>query len=357
MVASACASGSTSNEVATNERAVAPETSNATADAGDDDSTASANDDASPGTASSGSAVDQGGTPMSASSPIGAFFDGGFDEAIAEYRIRVNETIVVCMAAQGFEFAVNEDGGTNDVEERQNELTVREWTSEYGFGISTSFDSVARNRSSDPNTAIFLSMSPSEREIWAETLSGGDIGDATSGDFGSRPLEEQGCIGQALIETGGQDALKGLSEFGDVYEEGEAALFDGREMIQALDAWARCMSESGFPNYAKLNDPEDAISEEFGIVTAPLTAALDEISDEEAQALISGESFDIESLPDLDVAALREVQAKEISLALADLDCYEAEVQTIYEPLRDDYENGLLTEYAAEFDALKNIGS
>ena len=200
-------------------------------------------------------------------------------------------------------------------------------------------------------------MSPSEREIWAETLSGGDIGDALGGNFGSRPLEDQGCIGQALIETGGQDALQGLSEFGDVFEEGEAALFDGREMIQAVDAWARCMSESGFPSYAKLDDPEETISEEFGVVTAPLSAALDEISDEEAQALISGESFDIESLPNLDVAALREVQAKEISIALADLDCYEAEVQAIYEPLRDDYENGLLTEFAAEFDALKNIGS
>ena len=88
-----------------------------------------------------------------------------------------------------------------------------------------------------------------------------------------------------------------------------------------------------------------------------MSAALGNLSDEEGQALIAGESLDLEDLPDLDVQALRDVQVDERALALADLDCYEAEVQEIFEPLRDVFEKGLLVEYAAEFGALKNIGS
>ena len=293
---------------------------------------------------------------MAASSPIGEFFDGGFDDALVEYTVRVEESILVCMAAQGFEFAVSDDGRTNEIEERQNELTTREWTSEYGFGISTSFDSVASNQTSDPNTAIFLSLGESERELWLQTLSGGGL-EVVDGDFSSRPLEDQGCVGQALIETGGQDALEGLADFGGTYEEGQAALLDRREMIDAVDAWVRCMGTAGFPNFAALDDPEDAVGRQFDEVIAPLQAALEDLTDDEGQALISGESFDIANLPDLDVDALRDLQAYEITIALADLDCYEAEVQAIYEPLRDEFERGLLEDYAAEFDALKNIGS
>ena len=296
---------------------------------------------------------------MAASSPIGAFFsdDGGFEAAIAEYTIRVEEEIVRCMAEQGFEFKVSGAGpGQNEVQLAQNELTRREWTQEYGYGISTSFDSIAQSQGADPNTEIFLSMSVSEREIWVTTLTGGGL-EAAGGDFDSIPLEDQGCVGQALIETGGQEAIEGLDEFGSVYEEGEEALFDRREMIEAVDAWSLCMSEAGYPGYAKVDDPNNAISERFDEITGPLSDALDELTPEEGQALISGESLDIEKLPGLDVDALRDLQAEEIELALVDLDCYDLEVKAIYEPLRDEFEAGLLTEFASEFDALKNIGN
>lgn len=301
--------------------------------------------------------VASGGTPMSAGSPIGQFFDGGFDEALAEYTVRVEESIVLCMAAQGFEFAVSDNGRVNEVEQRQNELTRREWTAEYGFGISTSFDSIAQDQASEPNAEIFFSMSPSEREIWSQTLSGGDLGDATGGDFTSRPLEDQGCIGQALIETGGQEAIEGLETFGNVYEEGEAAIYDTREMVEAVDAWSRCMGEAGYPAFTELDDPETDIGERLQVVTAPMSAALDGLTDEEGQALVAGELLDLEDLPGLDVEALRKLQTEERAVALVDLDCYEAEVQAVFEPLRDDFENGLLADYSTELNALKNIGS
>jgi hypothetical protein len=369
LLTAACA-GSSSGSLATSDATPVDSSVAVPSSASDVDDNASDGGGTDPASDVDDSASDRGGTesasgalaasdetPMAASSPIGAFFDGGFDEALDEYRIRVEESIVVCMAAQGFEFVVSANGRVNEVEQRQNELTTREWTAEYGFGISTSFDSIARNQASDPNAAVFFSMSEGERENWAYTLSGGDIGDATAGDFTSRPLEDQGCIGQGLIETGGQEAIEGLETFGSVYEEGGEALYDTREMVGAIDAWARCMSEAGFPSYSTLDDPEDEISKRFEEVTGPMSAALGNLSDEEGQALIAGESLDLEDLPDLDVQALRDVQVDERALALADLDCYEAEVQEIFEPLRDVFEKGLLVEYAAEFGALKNIGS
>jgi hypothetical protein len=352
--ASACASSS-SDSVATIDTAERTASAPASSSADADDPADDVGDADTEPVSEAPAAVR--GTAMAASSPIGQFFDGGFDEALSEYTVRVEESILVCMAAQGFEFAVSANGRVNEVEQRQNELTTSEWTAEYGFGISTSFDSIAQNQASEPNAAIFFSMSESEREIWAQTLSGGDIGDATGGDFTGRPLEDQGCIGQALIETGGQEAIEGLETFGNVYEEGEQALYDTREMVEAIDAWARCMSEAGFPSYSALDDPEGEIGERLEVVTAPMSAALDNLSDEEGQALVAGELLDLEDLPDLDVLALRDLQADERALALVDLDCYEIEIQDIFEPLRDDFENGLLTEYAAEFGALKNIGS
>ena len=340
LIASACSSGSDTDSVAT---AADPSSSSEAPSESDSDST--------------GSAVENGATPMAASSPIGAFFaeGGGFESALAEYTVRVEDEIVLCMAAQGFEFGRTPQD-VNEIQQLQNELTVREWTSEYGYGISTSFDSIAQNQANDPNGEIVLALTPSEREIWIETLTGGGFGENPT-DFNRKPLEEQGCIGQALINTGGQEAIEGIETFSNAYEEGEEALFDTREMIEVVSEWSRCMSEAGFPGYAGPDDPEEDISEKFDEVIAPMSAALDELSDEEGQALIAGESLDLEDLPGLDLPKLREIQDLEIEVALADLDCYEAEVQETYEPLRDAFENGLLSEYATEFEALRNIGS
>ena len=296
------------------------------------------------------------GVPMAASSPIGAFFadGGGFEAAIAEYTIRVEEAIVICMANEGFEFARTTQA-PNEIQEKANELTTRQWRTEYGYGISTSFDTIAQSQANDPNAEIMFSLSAAERELWIENLTGGDF--AGQGNIGSKPLEEQGCIGEALIETGGQEAIEGMQTFGEAYEEGEEAIFDRREMVDAVDAWSRCMSEAGVPGFSAPDDPEQDIGEKFEEVIAPLQDALETLSPEEGQAMISGESLDIADLPDLDVDALRELQADEVTLALVDLDCYEAEVEATYEPLRDDFENGLIQEYASELDALKNIGS
>ena len=298
-----------------------------------------------------------GGT-MAGSSPIGALFDegGGLDAALAEYRVKVEEKIVVCMARQGFEF-VQSAPEVAEMDRLQGELTTREWTEQFGYGISTSFETVATNRAGDPNSDIYFAMSPGEREIWTEVLTGAGGIAAALGGGSALPLEQQGCIGAALIETGGGDIFEGMQDFGDAYAEAEAALDDRREMINAVDAWTRCMSGRGYPDLADRNDPETHIGERFNKIVAPLVASLSDLDSDAARSFIEGDNVQLDDFPNLDVDGLRELQLDEIGTAIADLDCYEEHVQGVYEPLRDDLENGLITEFQGELEALRTIGS
>ena len=61
-------------------------------------------------------------------------------------------------------------------------------------------------------------------------------------------------------------------------------------------------------------------------------------------------------LPGLDVDALRALQDEELATALADLDCYDAHVRDVYEPLRNAFETELMDEFGDELDALRSIG-
>ena len=300
--------------------------------------------------------VEEDAPSMAASSPLGAYFedDGGIDAAFAEYAVKVDEELVVCMAKQGFEYRA----GARQVPETERlrgELTTLEWTTQFGYGVSTTFDSVVADQVADPNTEIFLTMSSDEQELWIVALTGQSPDDA---GFAAEapPLEEQGCIGEAILATGGGDVIDGVESFGQAYEEGEEALFDRAEMVDAVDAWSRCLSESGYPNLADRNDPEESIQDRFEEIIAPLDAAIDDIDPDAARALFSGDSIEIEDLPGLDVEALRELQDDERALALADYGCYLDNVADVYEPLRDDFENGLITEYQGDLEALRNIG-
>lgn len=357
LVAGACASGS--DEPTT----VAADDGSDVADAADaapvaeDSSEADAPQAPADAADAEESSADGDDTPMNAVSPIGAFFaeGGGFEAALDEYTARVEEEIVRCMAEQGFEFKPTRSTRSNPVEDAQAELSERAWTLEFGYGISTSFDSIASNQATDPNAEIIFSLSAGEREAWLDTLFGVDR-EGFDVDTGARPLEEQGCIGSSIIATGGQGPIEGLEDFGSAYEEGEQAIYDRPEMITAVEAWSQCMGAAGYPGNAELDDPEDDVRQRLDAITTPLGAALDAADDEEMRALVSGDTLDIESLPGLDVDALRELQSDERAIALADLDCYDEHVRAIFEPLRDEFERGLLTDYDAELTALRNIG-
>lgn len=358
LVGAACASGSDSSTstVTSNASEEPASTSQEPADEPAAESNEPAPETAEP--ASSGDDEVETSDTMAGSSPVGAFFQqgGGLDAALEEYRVKVEEKIVVCMAAQGFEFKQSPPQ-VDEMGRLQSQLTEREWTAQFGYGISTDFASAATSQAAQPNAQIFFEMSPSEREIWTQVLTGdAGIGAALGGPT-NVPLEEQGCIGQAIIETGGGDVIEGMEQFGDAYEEAAEGLNDRREMVDATDAWSRCMSEAGYPDFGDLDDPEADIGSRFQTIVAPLVASLGDLEAGEAEAFIEGDDVTLEDFPNLDVDALRALQAEELETALADLDCYEVHVKDIFEPLRDDLENGLIDEYQGELNALRTIGN
>jgi len=352
LIAAGCSSSSSDtavtaaseSEVAEAE-AAAPETSEPEADNPDDEPAAAP------------ASEDTDDTPMAASSPIGAFFNdgGGFEQSIADYTVKVEEQIVLCMAAEGFEFRQSTPQ-RSEIQRLQNELTRREWTERYGYGISTSFESLVQEQGGDPNAELFFSMQPGERDAWVSTLAGenASLGGGPLAD--DVPLEEQGCIGEAIIGTGGQEVFEGLDQIGSSYEEGLEGINDQPEMINAIDAWSRCLGEAGFPNYSEPDAPQDEISTRLDELTVGLDAAIDDLSSEEGQALIEGDKIELDDLPGLDVDALRKLQDEELKLAVADLGCFEDHVADTFLPLRDAFERGLLDEYQSELTALKTIG-
>jgi len=199
-------------------------------------------------------------------------------------------------------------------------------------------------------------MQPGERDAWVSTLAGADANLGGDGLDDDTPLDQQGCIGSAIISTGGEEIFDGLEQIGTSYEEGLEGINDKPEMIDAIGAWTRCLSEAGFPNYSEPDAPQDEISDRLAALTAGLDAAIEGLSSEEGQALIDGDTIELDELPGLDVDALRKLQDDELKLAVADLDCFEEHVASTFLPLRDAFENGLLDTYESELGALKNIG-
>lgn len=333
------------------EAAAAPESNDDTDDSADTDDS-----DDSADTGDSAMA-DTDDTPMAASSPIGAFFNdgGGFEQSIADYTVKVEEQIVICMANEGFEFRQSTPQ-RSEIQRLQNELTEREWTKLYGYGISTSFDSFVQDQGADPNAELFFSMQAGERDAWVSTLAGENANLAGGGPGQDTPLEEQGCVGEAIIATGGQEIFEGLDELGTSYQEGLDGINDKPEMIDAIGAWTRCLSEAGYPNYSEPDALRDDISDRLDKLTVGLDAAIDSLSPEDGQALVAGDAIELEDLPGFDVEGLRKLQEEEVKLAVADLDCFDTHVADVFLPLRDAFERGLLDEYQSELGALKNIG-
>ncbi len=290
------------------------------------------------------------------SSPLGAYFieDGGSDAAMREWQYSTQELIASCMKAEGFDF-VPSVAEVPDMMSERSELSERAWTEAYGYGISTAFESLTQMQAADPNLAIMSAMDEVEQEIYIATLIGSDM---ASGDIVDPaelpPLEEQGCAGQAVLSNGGEALGEGLNEFNVAYGEAMEQVQDNPAMVAAADKWSVCMSGEGY-DFADQEDSYEYVSVQFDEATSSLQSELDHLSDAELSALFDGTDTNIANLPGFDPEDLKAVQKEEIEIALADLDCYELYVAEVFEPLRDEIENGLILEYSNQLDAVRDL--
>lgn len=382
---SAC--GSTNSEVEVSEAGA--EASDAAADS-DSTSTDGAADDSQADESEDDSADDAGDTEAfvddGEGSPLAQLMGwptgpGDFDEdqAIEEQR-QIESTIARCMLEKGWEYTPRDV--TNDVffggSWPGEGLSEEEYAEQYGFGMSTTFDQMFEGPSeeqmaemeqfSDPNDERISQMSEGERDAYFLDLHGEqpdfdpetgmpidpETGEPTE-DFS--PFEGGGCQNEAYADVYGKyDALNELNdEFEEMYERIQA---DPR-IIKIAAEWSACMAEEGH----NFDGPDEMFEDFYGefdeLQNEIFAASFDmpdrkdiELDDEgnPVEGSLPPEFFGPPPLTDEQEARLAEFQAREITLAVADLAC-RVDREEIYAEVQREAELQFIEDNRAALDA------
>lgn len=307
-----------------------------------------------------------------------------------EQQRQINESVIGCMAAEGFEWIpdvrnnVQFDGTTLD----GLEYGSRAWIEKYGFGMSTQmfsqsqlgpdlvgYDDAQYDTGEDyvdPNAAYLEGLSDAEQMAFNEALYGGNDGpeyDESLTDeemnqlyddyYNSPDYKPTGCynIASEEVYSGGEFAVYEVfsDELNEMYERIQA---DPR--IQAAEAKiAECMTDKGFA-YTNM----DAVYEDFNARTEPLWNTMPdpaadlteeqmaEMTDADWQALYDNPP----PLPDDVLATIAELQTEEIGMAIALDDCGGGwgNQESVYNDVRIELEQEFIDTHRDELEKLKS---
>ena len=236
-----------------------------------------------------------------------------------EIQARVENRIGDCMKAQGFEYVPVDPFAQQQAVTGKARISDEEFTKQFGYGISTLFGK--GNQQSDPNERIRNSLSSADRAAYDRAL-GGDNPEVTfaeavdSGDFS----ELGGCTKEASEAAfGGAAVLTSLVEKLDGLDE---RIVQDQRMVKANEKWAACMLEKGY-RYEEPDAIDEDMTERFqSIVGAGVRPGTSTIP--------QGASYDR--------AALASLQAEEVKIANADLECEKQEIEPVERAVRPQYE-------------------
>ena len=281
----------------------------------------------------------------------------------ADMERRVQESIALCMAQEGFEYipAVRpQDSGFFALDEE-------EYARERGFGITTWFGEEELFASGDeewvdPNGEIVASLSESERNAYHEVLYGEDPFGEPDGSGEVESLGDlwgSGCNGMAYEEVyGAMTAV--FTELGPQMEELTQRVEADPRFREAEEVWAACMADRGFP-YDSQEAMFEQVNEEFSRrleeIVGTENAAFDPFSgtnEEEVEAFFAEERseeevadfFDQarqEAMAGIDQEALAALQQEERDIAVASFECGEELNDTVMEVFRE-YEGDFVRE-------------
>lgn len=261
-------------------------------------------------------------SPTRTSGPLDEFFGSTADppsnEELAADERRVQDAIVTCMAAEGFEYRPYVPVPPDS--DFFTDLNTRAFAEKYGYGVvNTPFDDQAMDPSADPNLPIVDAMTPAERDAYYAALHGAMVvGSGDAADDVPVVPDDMGCWGTAQEQIYG--AGPGASEFDELFERLGAMQEQAAQdptVIGATQRWANCMSDAGHPGFADPDEPADDIrrrSQEY------FDAAYPDPTDSSGTGTDPTESW---TPPPPDDPVLVALQRDEISLALADFDCRE----------------------------------
>jgi hypothetical protein len=231
------------------------------------------------------------------------------EEQFAEKVERTQSHMAKCMADAGFEYVpVN----VKTIELAQKyvrydpQSTRHDYHAKWGYGETTRFDEPSRTVGLGPqNLRLYQGLPAGEQEAYDRTLFGPD----RHADFVFTLDEEDfsttgGCTRQAVAAVFRPDQVDGT------FLNPKDVLIDGDpRVVAAREKWSRCMKAAGY-NY---REDQDEIIAEYG-------ERLDKLLGDADPATLTGER----------AAALRALQAAEVTVSLADLDCEIKHTDAVY---------------------------
>ena len=296
-------------------------------------------------TACSTGADGGGGKLDPAKSPLSTYFDaiyGGYDEdTFAAEQVLIEEKVAACMSDEGFEYIpVDQTQYQSSGSANEWKPDDEEWVAQYGWGYVNSPGMEAANEPDantfvDPNQDYVMGLSETEQAAFYETLYGPSPSEEELAEDGSYEYswEDGGCYGAAQHEVQGDNAWDDeknkplIEKMNKLYEETQK---DPR-LIEANAKWASCMADAGFADYTSPQDAQEKFSNE-------INAVYEGAGEQGVQP---------------DDPKLKELGAREIEIALADLACAkETDIRQLALKVQFDLEEQFIKDNKAELDAL-----
>jgi len=243
-----------------------------------------------------------GSPPTATSAPDGLPGVREFGLSEEEFVARVEQVqslIASCMNRAGFEY-VPVDVAT--IERAQASvrmepgLTRQQYKERWGLSVTTRFDDPVRTIGLGPNVQIMEGLSEADRDAYEFTL----FGEGRDSDFAFTLDEEDfsstgGCTREAVAQVFTPDQLEG-----SYVNPKDVLVAEDPRIIEAQNRWTECMQDKGYT----YEDDQDVIIDDY---------------QERLDALLEGD--DPQTLTGERLAALQALQADEIQVSLADLDC------------------------------------
>jgi hypothetical protein len=231
------------------------------------------------------------------------------EEQFAESVEKTQALMAKCMADAGFEYVpVN----VKTIELAQKyvrtdpRLSRHDYHAKWGYGETTRFDEPSRTVGLGPqNVQIHERLPAAQQEAYDRTL----FGENRHADFVFTLDEEDfsptgGCTRTAIAAVFRPDQLDGT------FVNPKDVLIDEDErVVAARQKWSSCMKSAGYD----YREDQDEIIDEYG-------ERLDKLVGDADPADLAGER----------AAALRALQAAEVAVSLADLDCEIKHTDAVY---------------------------
>lgn len=284
--------------------------------------------------------------PTPEDSPLTEFFSSlygsdmspeDWEEQYAEQEKEAQDIIAACMQAEGFEYIPENNtvfmADGDDVDWNPDD---RDWVAQYGYGIfknpwnEQQYEEQPGDEWVDPNADYVASLSEAEQEAYYEVLHGGNPTDEQLEDpeFDWSTLP-QGCWGEGYAVMGGGSDMEAVYEQFEPLMDRMFAVYDeaqnAPEMIELDAEWASCMADSGYTQYSKQSEVEQAFYEKQDPFWEEQNAMWDNV---DWEAMTEEEIMALEAQPTPENDPTQspewaEIAEEEIATALADFDCRE----------------------------------